>query len=93
MAGGIKYIGQERFDSKVTITSGGSEITGSIDVDGIIKERLNSLIPKIIFFHIFFRNRKFVFFLVFQKNVFLAFNYVVYLQYNPKAVWVLRGVY
>jgi hypothetical protein len=48
MAGGIKYIGQERFGSKVTITSGGAEITGSIDVDGIIKERLNTLIPTIL---------------------------------------------
>ena len=37
MAGTLKYIGQERFGSKVTITSGGAEITGSIDVDGIIK--------------------------------------------------------
>tara|TARA_Y100000034_G_scaffold79492_1_gene95453 strand:- start:2789 stop:3502 length:714 start_codon:yes stop_codon:yes gene_type:complete len=48
MAGTLKYIGQERFDSKVTVTDGGAEITGSIDVDGIIKERLNSLIPTIL---------------------------------------------
>ena len=43
MAGTLKYIGQERFDSKVTVTDGGAEITGSIDVDGIISYNLNSI--------------------------------------------------
>jgi hypothetical protein len=33
-----KYIGLNRFDSKVTIKSGGGEVTGSFSVEGAIKE-------------------------------------------------------
>ena len=33
-----KYIGLNRFDSKVTIKSGGGEVTGSLLVDGAILE-------------------------------------------------------
>ena len=39
MAGTISYIGLNRFDSKVTIKSGGGEVTGSLSVDGAIKEK------------------------------------------------------
>jgi len=35
---GLKYIGNNRFDTKVTIKSGGGEVTGSFSVDGAIKE-------------------------------------------------------
>jgi|TARA_B100002003_G_scaffold149629_1_gene138695 hypothetical protein len=34
-----KYIGLNRFDSKVTIKSGGGEVTGSFSVEGAIKEK------------------------------------------------------
>jgi len=37
MAGTISYIGLNRFDSKVTIKSGGGEVTGSLSVDGASK--------------------------------------------------------
>lgn len=36
---GLKYIGNNRFDSKVTIKSGGGEVTGSLSVEGAIKEK------------------------------------------------------
>ena len=39
MAGTLSYIGLNRFDSKVTIKSGGGEVTGSFSVDGAIKEK------------------------------------------------------
>ena len=39
MAGTISYIGLNRFDSKVTIKSGGGEVTGSFSVEGAIKEK------------------------------------------------------
>ena len=39
MAGTLSYIGLNRFDSKVTIKSGGGEVTGSLSVDGAIKEK------------------------------------------------------
>ena len=39
MAGTVQYIGLNRFDSKVTIKSGGGEVTGSLSVDGAIKEK------------------------------------------------------
>ena len=45
---GLKYIGNNQFDSKVTIKSGGAEITGSLNVDGVIKERLKTIVPQII---------------------------------------------
>ncbi|MBC8428379.1 hypothetical protein H8D04_00705 [bacterium] len=35
---GLKYIGTNRFDNKVTIKSGGGEVTGSFAVAGAIKE-------------------------------------------------------
>jgi hypothetical protein len=35
----VKYIGLNRFDTKVTIKSGGGEVTGSFSVDGAIKEK------------------------------------------------------
>ena len=34
-----KYIGLNRFDSKVTIKSGGGEVTGSFSVEGSITEK------------------------------------------------------
>jgi hypothetical protein len=39
MAGTIQYIGLNRFDSKVTVKSGGGEVTGSFSVEGAIKEK------------------------------------------------------
>ena len=47
MAGTIQYIGLNRFDSKVTVKSGGGEVTGSFGVDGAIKEKGQS-IPTLI---------------------------------------------
>ena len=47
MAGTIQYIGLNRFDSKVTVKSGGGEVTGSFSVDGAIKEKGQS-IPTLI---------------------------------------------
>ena len=47
MAGTIQYIGNNRFDSKVTVKSGGGEVTGSFSVDGAIKEKGQS-IPTLI---------------------------------------------
>lgn len=35
---GIKYIGNNQFDSKVTVKAGGAEITGSLAVDGAFTE-------------------------------------------------------
>ena len=43
----VKYIGNNRFDSKVTVKSGGGEVTGSFSVDGAIKEKGQS-IPTLI---------------------------------------------
>jgi len=39
MAGTIQYIGLNRFDSKVTVKSGGGEVTGSFSVEGAIMEK------------------------------------------------------
>ena len=39
MAGTIQYIGLNRFDSKVTVKSGGAEVTGSLNVEGAILEK------------------------------------------------------
>ena len=39
MAGTIQYIGLNRFDSKVTVKSGGGEVTGSLSVEGSILEK------------------------------------------------------
>ena len=39
MAGTIQYIGLNRFDSKVTVKSGGGEVTGSLNVEGAILEK------------------------------------------------------
>ena len=39
MAGTISYIGLNRFDSKVTVKSGGAEVTGSLNVEGAIMEK------------------------------------------------------
>ena len=39
MAGTISYIGLNRFDSKVTVKSGGAEVTGSLNVEGSILEK------------------------------------------------------
>ena len=39
MAGTISYIGLNRFDSKVTVKSGGAEVTGSLNVEGAILEK------------------------------------------------------
>ena len=39
MAGTISYIGLNRFDSKVTVKSGGGEVTGSLNVEGSILEK------------------------------------------------------
>ena len=35
----VKYIGNNRFDSKVTVKSGGGEVTGSFSVEGSITEK------------------------------------------------------
>ena len=35
----VKYIGLNRFDTKLTVKSGGMEVTGSFSVDGAIKEK------------------------------------------------------
>ena len=51
MAGTIQYIGLNRFDSKVTVKSGGGEVTGSFSVDGPIKEKgltIPTLIEKMV---------------------------------------------
>ena len=51
MAGTIQYIGLNRFDSKVTVKSGGGEVTGSLSVDGAIKEKgltIPTLIEKMV---------------------------------------------
>ena len=51
MAGTISYIGLNRFDSKVTVKSGGGEVTGSFSVDGAIKEKgltIPTLIEKMV---------------------------------------------
>ena len=39
MAGTIQYICLNRFDSKVTVKSGGAEVTGSLNVEGAIMEK------------------------------------------------------
>ena len=39
MAGTIQYIGLNRFDTKVTVKSGGAEVTGSLNVEGAIMEK------------------------------------------------------
>ena len=39
MAGTLSYIGLNRFDSKVTVKSGGAEVTGSLNVEGSILEK------------------------------------------------------
>ena len=39
MAGTLSYIGLNRFDSKVTVKSGGAEVTGSLNVEGAILEK------------------------------------------------------
>ena len=39
MAGTIQYIGLNRFDTKVTVKSGGAEVTGSLNVQGAILEK------------------------------------------------------
>ena len=43
MAGTIQYIGLNRFDSKVTVKSGGGEVTGSLNVEGSILEKGSSI--------------------------------------------------
>jgi len=51
MAGTLQYIGLNRFDSKVTVKSGGGEVTGSLSVDGAIKEKgltIPTLIEKMV---------------------------------------------
>ena len=47
----VKYIGNNRFDSKVTIKSGGGEVTGSFSVEGAIMEKgysIPTLIEKMV---------------------------------------------
>ena len=39
MAGTLSYIGLNRFDTKVTVKSGGAEVTGSLNVEGSITEK------------------------------------------------------
>ena len=39
MAGTLQYIGLNRFDTKVTVKSGGAEVTGSLNVEGSILEK------------------------------------------------------
>ena len=51
MAGTLSYIGLNRFDSKVTVKSGGGEVTGSLSVEGAIKEKglsIPTLIEKMV---------------------------------------------
>ena len=51
MAGTLQYIGLNRFDTKVTVKSGGGEVTGSFSVDGAIKEKgltIPTLIEKMV---------------------------------------------
>jgi len=51
MAGTLQYIGLNRFDSKVTVKSGGGEVTGSFSVEGAIKEKglsIPTLIEKMV---------------------------------------------
>ena len=51
MAGTLSYIGLNRFDSKVTVKSGGGEVTGSFSVDGPIAEKgltIPTLIEKMV---------------------------------------------
>ena len=51
MAGTIQYIGLNRFDTKVTVKSGGGEVTGSFSVEGAIKEKgltIPTLIEKMV---------------------------------------------
>jgi len=36
---GLKYIGVNTFSTKVTVKSGGMEVTGSFSADGAIKEK------------------------------------------------------
>ena len=36
---GLKYIGVNTFNTKVTVKSGGMEVTGSFSADGAIKEK------------------------------------------------------
>jgi len=40
----VKYIGNNRFDSKVTVKSGGGEVTGSFSVEGSITEKGYSIL-------------------------------------------------
>ena len=40
----VKYIGNNRFDSKVTVKSGGAEVTGSLNVEGSITEKGYSIL-------------------------------------------------
>ena len=47
----VKYIGLNRFDTKLTVKSGGMEVTGSFSVDGAIKEKgysIPTLIEKMV---------------------------------------------
>ena len=47
----VKYIGNNRFDSKVTVKSGGGEVTGSFSVEGAIMEKgysIPTLIEKMV---------------------------------------------
>ena len=47
----IKYIGLNRFDTKLTVKSGGMEVTGSFSADGAIKEKgltIPTLIEKMV---------------------------------------------
>ena len=51
MAGTIQYIGLNRFDTKLTVKSGGMEVTGSFSADGAIKEKgltIPTLIEKMV---------------------------------------------
>ncbi len=51
MAGTIQYIGLNRFDTKVTVKSGGAEVTGSLNVEGAIMEKgysIPTLIEKMV---------------------------------------------
>lgn len=48
---GLKYIGTNIFDNKVTIKSGGGEVTGSFSVEGAIKEKglsMTTIIEKMV---------------------------------------------
>jgi hypothetical protein len=40
----VKYIGNNRFDTKVTVKSGGAEVTGSLNVEGSITEKGYSIL-------------------------------------------------